>query len=48
MIGGFAHIIVRQLCAPIQDVAIPDLSARKQTFFSAIPAKENEDDLLTI
>ena len=32
-------------CAPIQDVAIPDLSPRKRTFSEAIPAKEKDNDV---
>ena len=37
----------RPPCALVQDVAIQDLSSQKRTFFSAIPAKENDYDLLT-
>ena len=33
---------------PVQDIAIRDLSARKRTFSQAIPAEENDNDLLTI
>ena len=34
--------------APMQDVTIRDFSSQERTFSKAIPAKENDNDLLTI
>lgn len=38
----------RPLCALIHDKGLRFLSSQERTFSAAIPAKENEDDLLAI